>query len=140
MALEARPADQVVAHAAEDERGPPVVAVGHAAPPGPAMAGRPIVLVALKAATVVRLTWSLSAATRLAGAYRAGVPAVAVTVASAYGAVGVVAVPGIEYATTNWKVPLLPATVCAGTLQEAAGTTEHSGVVPSGTPSPLASA
>lgn len=54
--------------------------------------------------------------------------------------VAAVAVLGIVYATTNGKVPLLPATVWAGTLQVAPGTTEQSGVVLSGTPSALASA
>ncbi|MCY1514283.1 hypothetical protein D9M68_488140 [compost metagenome] len=84
---------------------------------------------------------STSAACVLPAAYSAGVPAVAVMVA-ATGEVNVddEAVLGIEYATTNGNVPLPPATVWAGTLQTAPGTTEHSAVVLSGTPSAFASA
>ena len=88
----------VAAQDADAERGPPVDAAGHVPPfADHATAGALMALVTLNAATVVRFTWSLSAADTLAAAYRGrdAVIGVAVMVAVLNTGVGKVADPGI---------------------------------------------
>ena len=89
----------VAAQVGDDtERGPPVDAAGHVPPLADhATAGALMALVTLNAATVVRFTWSLSAADTLAAAYRGrdAVIGVAVMVAVLNTGVGKVADGGI---------------------------------------------